>query len=323
MNKCDCCGKSFINLVKVEGLGMCCKHCANVISMELEERKLNNDNNKLVYDYVENHGLFVDDSGEAIPEEAILFYVNDSKGIKHFFSIYTLTLREDIVAYTASEIYEKGSVPVTNYEFKVGGCIEKQEELISELLLKTAKGINNTTLEFGYGMASVKSTGQMEIVYSEDYDGEYGYKIDGKNYSPNAAIKLFRPYEGWRFLFQAADSFDDVLEKDALLMPIVMNENTFVDELKELIMIFSDGNLSEFISYKNMMGFDILFKKLIDKLQFYFLNYPSGVGKIAGMKMIRTLENIDSDDDLFPEYYICLIRDAISKNEEFNHSEIV
>ena len=126
MNKCDCCGKSFINLVKVEGLGMCCKHCANVISMELEERKLNNDNNKLVYDYVENHGLFVDDSGEAIPEEAILFYVNDSKGIKHFFSIYTLTLREDIVAYTASEIYEKGSVPVTNYEFRVGGCIEKK-----------------------------------------------------------------------------------------------------------------------------------------------------------------------------------------------------
>lgn len=320
MNKCACCGKDTVNLVKVGKIGMCCEHCAAVLLMALKERKL--EKNELVYERLNSRERFVDGNGEDVPEKAMVFYANDFSGKRHVFSVGLRTSYDGMVSFIANEVYKKGSVPTTSYEFDVYGPIDKEEALISELLLKTAKGINNTSLEFDYDMPSVKSTGEMQVIFSENYKGDYGWKIDGKCYSPEEAMKLFQSYEGWRFLFQAVDQTDDVLEKDTLLMPIVMNENTFVDELKELIMIFSDGNKGEFVSYKNILGFDIMFEKLLEKLQFYFLRHPRGVGKIAGMKMIRVLENIDTDDDMFPEYQISLIRHVISKGEEFNHPEI-
>lgn len=104
-------------------------------------------------------------------------------------------------------------------------------------------------------------------------------------------------------------------------MPIVMNENTFIDELRELIVIFSEDNKGKFIYDENVLGFDILFYKLIDKLKFYYLNDPRGLGKLVGMKMIQMLENIDTDDDMFPRYEIDLIRNTISAYEEYNHPE--
>lgn len=36
MMKCVCCGKDAINLINVDNIGMCCEHCATVISMALE-----------------------------------------------------------------------------------------------------------------------------------------------------------------------------------------------------------------------------------------------------------------------------------------------
>lgn len=304
MNKCACCGKDTVNLVKVGKIGMCCEHCAAVLLMALKERKLEKD--ELVYDLLNSREKFVDINGEDVPEKALVFYANDFRGKRHVFAVGMRTSYDGMATYVATEIYKRGPVPTTGYEFEVFGPIEREEAHISELLLKTAKGINNTTLEYAYGMPSVKSTGEMQVIFSENYKGEYGWKIDGKNYSPEEAMKLFQSYEGGRFLFQSIDPSDDVLEKDALLMPVVMNENTFVDELNELIMIFSDGNKGEFISYKNILGFDTFFEKLLDKLQFYFLHHPRGVGKIAGMKMIRILEDIDTDDNMFPEYQIIL-----------------
>lgn len=45
-------------------------------------------------------------------------------------------------------------------------------------------------------------------------------------------------------------------------MPIVMNENTFIDELRELIVIFSEDNKGKFIYDENVLGFDILFLQI-------------------------------------------------------------
>ena len=39
--------------------------------------------------------------------------------------------------------------------------------------------------------------------------------------------------------------------------------------------------------------------------------------------MIQMLENIDTDDDMFPGYEIDLIRNTISAHEEYNHPERV
>lgn len=321
MNKCACCGKDTVNLVKVGKIGMCCEHCATVLLMALRERKIEKE--ELIYSLLDSSERFVNSNEENVPEDAMIFYADDFRGKRHVFSVGVRASYPGLSTYIATEVYKRGYAPTTKYEFEVFGPTEKEEELISELLLKTAKGINNTALEYDYGMPSVKSTGEMRVIFSDNYKGEYGWKIDGRNYSPEEAMKLFRGYEGWRFLFQAVDSSDDILEKDTLLMPVVMNENTFVDELKELITIFTDNNRGQFMSYKNVSGFDTLFYKLLDKLKFYFLHHPRGVGKIAGMKMIRLLENIDTDDDTFPEYQISMIRDVISTNEEYNHPEIV
>ena len=48
-------------------------------------------------------------------------------------------------------------------------------------------------------------------------------------------------------------------------------------------------------------------KKLLDKLKFY----SRIIGKEVGDKLIQVLKNIGSDDDMFPEYEIKMVRDAV------------
>ena len=59
-----------------------------------------------------------------------------------------------------------------------------------------------------------------------------------------------------------------------------------------------------------MLAFDTLvFNPLLDLLEEYAKADLAGA-RVATAEMIRTFENIDTDDDMFPEYEISLIRDA-------------
>ena len=61
-----------------------------------------------------------------------------------------------------------------------------------------------------------------------------------------------------------------------------------------------------------MLAFSTLvFNPLLDLLEEYTKADLAGV-KLAAAEMIRILERIDTDDDMFPEYEIGLIRDAVS-----------
>ena len=333
MNKCVCCGKDAAHLVKVKKIGMCCEHCAAVILMALNEKE--SDIQETKYEILKDTGEYVTSENKPVGEDALLFTVTEPDGTEHAFCVMRWDRNDGMSSLTAIEVYKKDDEedsdehlygdrlydrePIsekTYYEFDAYGPEEAEDELILELILKTVKGVSFKSLDNGYP----NHTGEMEIVYI--CPDTYGWKIDGRVYSPEEMTDLFSGYEGWRICFQARARCDEELEKDTLLMPFVMNEDTFIEELKEMIMVFSEKNRSQFISYKSVPGFDTYFEKLINKLEFYFLNHPRGVGKIAGMKMINILKNIDTDDDMFPECQIQCIRDVISTGEEFNHPEI-
>lgn len=72
-------------------------------------------------------------------------------------------------------------------------------------------------------------------------------------------------------------------------------------------------NRGDFISYKSVNQFQYGFGILLDKLTLYCHSNPPGVGELAGMKLIRRLEQLETDDDFFPEYEIRLIRDLIGE----------
>ena len=49
----------------------------------------------------------------------------------------------------------------------------------------------------------------------------------------------------------------------------------------------------------------------MEKLKLYYESNPPGVGKVAGLKLIRRLEELETDDDMFPQYQIETIQDLI------------
>ena len=49
----------------------------------------------------------------------------------------------------------------------------------------------------------------------------------------------------------------------------------------------------------------------MEKLKLYYESNPPGVGKVAGLKLIRRLEELETDDDMFPEYHVGIIRELI------------
>ena len=51
------------------------------------------------------------------------------------------------------------------------------------------------------------------------------------------------------------------------------------------------------------------FFKLMEKFQIFYNAHPRGKGKYVGIEMIKLLNELDTDDDLFPEYEIeCIQR---------------
>ena len=55
----------------------------------------------------------------------------------------------------------------------------------------------------------------------------------------------------------------------------------------------------------------LVFNPLLDFLEEYAKADQAGA-QLAAAEMIRILESIDTDDDMFPEYEISLIQDAVS-----------
>ena len=72
-------------------------------------------------------------------------------------------------------------------------------------------------------------------------------------------------------------------------------------------------NYMDRISYRDMKVFDLGFDGLMEKLKLYVESNPPGVGKVAGLKLIHRLEELETDDDQFPQYQIEAIRELIGE----------
>lgn len=107
----------------------------------------------------------------------------------------------------------------------------------------------------------------------------------------------FKEYYG------AKEAGDHVLH-----LPVRIGPDTLADELETLLATVSNGN---FISYKNVSLAQMLIWLVTEKLEAYRRAFPEEA-RVAGEKMISTLESLETDDDTFPEYDVERIRDIIA-----------
>ena len=80
--------------------------------------------------------------------------------------------------------------------------------------------------------------------------------------------------------------------------------------------IYSDR---AFISYKEVLKFDEVFNKIIDKLEVLAHSEKRNDAIEAGREMVRIMKSIETDDDHFPLYdieLICKIVDPFGIDEE-------
>ncbi len=321
MNKCACCGKETVNLVKVgnkDGIGRCCEHCAALILNEFDKRKIEGRDKDLKTSWIFNKNVYVNSSGEEISFPMMIFEVSGDNSTSHAFLVSAHD-QGDQITYQAEEIYklDKDGKKTrrnnsTEYFFSVFGPKKEEFSLLEDLVEKTAAGVKYRSLSKDGN--SLEDVGMINVGFNE-------FIIDGKSYTFEELGGLFENKEGWRIQYQVMDMFSPVLEKDSYLMPVKLNDKTLMDELEEMICIFSKEGKGEFISRESLHGFEIYFTKLLDKLSFYYDHGSFGAGKIAGMKMIERLRCVGTDDDMFPEYQIKEIQDRISKYEWWNHPE--
>ena len=86
--------------------------------------------------------------------------------------------------------------------------------------------------------------------------------------------------------------------------PIQIGVDTLPEELEIILRIASKGN---FVSYKTLPIIELMISLILGKLDIYYQHYPDEA-KIAAGKMIRILQEIDTDDDVFPSGQIAAIQ---------------
>ncbi len=302
--------------------GLCCNHCATGILNELKERKEEGRDKKCRTDWIFNNVVYETSSGEEVSFPQMIFEVTADDGVVHSFSVSDSEYG-GMTFYESREIYKKekngrkaNKKRSTEYSFSIYGDTKDDLNLLEELVDKTASGVKYKTISAG-GESGPLHAGERGIIgVASD-----GFIIDGMSYDSTELDGLFSCYEGFNIHYQIMDRFSPLLDKDTYLMPTKLNDKSLLDELEEIISAFSKNGSGEYIGKENVSGFEIFFKKLLGKLSFYYQCKSAGSGKIAGIKMIKRLRKIDTDDNLFPEYQIREIQDVISKGEWFNHPE--
>lgn len=273
----------------------------------------------------------LDSCEEIIESNEDMYGVIDENRDTHMFMIQYVELGSAINV-TMSEVYKCNKMGQlyakhsnTEYEFVTFGSIERKDKLVKEVIEKTVVALQNLTItrrkDIGFNpdchlvddeyYYSANEVGTIRICENR-HDGVY-FQIDGKKYEPNDVMKLFAPYCGFNIRYQIGDKTNDVLESDMTLMPMRIDEDTLGVELHDLLFALSDDHDCTFISYENVAAFDVLFQKIIDKLEFYHRANQRTFGEAAANKLISILKEVGTDDDMFPEFEIKMVRDAVKE----------
>ena len=321
--QCECCGRETEVLIeigavspKVSTTGRCCAECCALILTALEDEREDPPARQAEIIPVEEEQVFVDENDEKIGKDEIRFGMKDASGKVHFFCVRRY---EKIPEVEAAEIYpaeqfSRGDRDRTAYCFRSFGYGTPDEYLLMEVIEKLETALLNPVIrEVGSGLLFgkqlyLRDRGWAEI---ESRDGEVGFRVDGKLYSAQEFADMLGSLEGFRMNWQVQDALTEIPDRDTYWMPVRITEELLLEELE--LLIFSASGNREFISYKDMNAFDFGFGALYDKLKLYCNCNPLGIGKVAGMKLIHRLEELETDDDIFPQYQIETIRDLIGE----------
>ncbi len=118
--------------------------------------------------------------------------------------------------------------------------------------------------------------------------GRYGFMIDGVLFTGEEVAQMSGAYEGWTLQYRFADPADMPLGAGEYLMPVRIDDRLLVEEMSELLNLFSSDG--KFISDHDKKNFGILFEKtVLKKLKLYHESNPRGYGRLAAMHLIQRL----------------------------------
>ena len=101
------------------------------------------------------------------------------------------------------------------------------------------------------------------------------------------------------------DSSDsESLTYDTVLSSVVVNEETFIDELTNILTVASDKHEGKFIKKEDVSYLDIQMDDLLKKLNFYYLNKSREEAKRIAEERIDILNRIGTDNTVYPVYRI-------------------
>ncbi len=158
---------------------------------------------------------------------------------------------------------------------------------------------------------SVVSKMLREVGYAqvEEEDGEVFFLTDGKRLSPREFADMLSPYNGFLLTWQIRDASGEIPDHNTYYLPVRISDELLMQELEELIRDNSRGE--NFISYRDTLAFHNGFIGIYEKLELYYTSNPPGKGKLAGLRLIHRLEELETDDDDFLQYQVEMIRNLI------------
>lgn len=292
---CDICGKRE-TVIFIEGEGKFCRECNNKRMME----------------------LFGEEEEYRYPETA---FVYESDGTLRKFRVTHLMLGP-IVEWNAEEMkLPDGSGGY--YQFSgITSIHDRPGVAASRFFNKIIDGVRYKSIEkkepdhsysnllYRNGMYySLKSAGSISLYEGEDNRSHF--VVDGEEFSPQELAEMTGPFAGgFKIQYRVCDGTEPELKPDTYLMPVVITKKKLISELSEEI-----GKQTEngFISYRDTANVSDAVFRICEKLKMMYNSENREEAVEAGEEMIRMLEAIQHDDDIFPEYEINVIRVIIEK----------
>lgn len=254
---------------------------------------------KVTIEKARNELQYVDEKGQTLPDFVPKFVIKKGED-SHFFGLMQFT--RDIAGgkrcyYRALEIYPTSTDHLTHYEtsyaFNIFDADTKEDQdqarlqAYQTLKEKMAQLIaNNADDESGVVRLSVDDQNHTKIV------------MNGEEKNLSDMEDVLNPLEGFTISYQIHDSYDPAPLAHTVYFPEVIEEDTFYNELFDIIITFS--SLENFIPLDNVQKFALFYRKLLKKFK-YFAAIKPDEAALSGFMMFDLLKPLESDDQYFIE----------------------
>ena len=286
---CDCCKKEE-SVIQISGVGHFCMKCHNDRMLKHFEKQDDFNYQETIYIYEKNGNVHQFELNHLILGAIVSWEANETGGGYHVKEISHI---DDDTGVVINRFYQKIITAVRSKTIEKRGT----EHRIDNLLLRN---------EQFYSLAN-KGT----ISIEDNRHGDIVFRIDGEVFTPDEMAKMLGSYAGFSMQYQIHDATDPVLAEDELLMPVKVGKKQLTEDLLENINRYSDGE--NFISYKDVFNFEEAVGSIIDRLELLYNSFRRDEAKEIGEELIHILQNIETDDDWFPENEVDIIRNIIER----------